>query len=357
MCTWIRDRTSSEEFATWVTGLNAAVWQTLIVLVVGLTLQFVARTAINKLSTRIIEGDQGFSRWVKETGILDSGDPDRGMRRVQRARAVTQVLRSVVAVIVYGAMTVITLSIWGVNVGPMLASASVLGVALGFGAQSIVRDFLSGIFMLIEDQYGVGDIIEVGDTSGTVEAVGLRVTRIRDIEGVVWYLRNGEITQLGNQSQGWARAVLDIGVGYETNIDHAEEVLHEVAKQLYEEPEWAGLILKEPQVWGVQELGDNAVTIRLVVTTAPLEQWKVARELRGRIKERFDQEAIEIPFPQQTVWYRDTTGTPQASPVGPHQARGPRQGECESLSATAETIADTTDTPPTPKTTEPRTDD
>ena len=202
----------------------------------------------------------------------------------------------------------------GVNVAPIIASAGIVGVALGFGAQSLVKDFLSGIFMIFEDQYGVGDVVDLGEASGTVEAVSLRVTRLRDVNGTVWYVRNGEILRVGNMSQNWARTVLDIDVAYGEDLAKVRRVLQEVAHDLWEDEDFKGLIIEEPEVWGVEALDPDGVTVRVTLKTAPLEQWEVAREMRERIKARFDYEGIEIPFPQRVVWHRDDASrTPRAS--------------------------------------------
>jgi len=151
------------------------------------------------------------------------------------------------------------------DIGPLLAGAGVLGVALGFGSQSLVKDFLSGIFMVLEDQYGVGDVVDVGPTSGTVEAVSLRVTRLRDVEGTVWYVRNGEILRLGNKSQGWARAVLDIPVGYDEDVARVQQVMLDVARQLADDEQFGPLVLEQPEVWGIEAMTQDTVTVHAAV--------------------------------------------------------------------------------------------
>jgi small conductance mechanosensitive channel len=171
-----------------------------------------------------------------------------------------------------------------------------------------VSDFLSGIFMIFEDQYGVGDVVDLGEAIGTVEAVGLRVTRLRDVNGTVWYVRNGEILRVGNQSQNWARTVLDVPVGYTEDLTRVKHVLQEVADSMWEDEEFRGQIIEKPEVWGVQDLGPDAVIVRVTMKTAPLEQWAVAREMRQRVKARFDYEGIEIPLPQRVVWHRQEPG-------------------------------------------------
>ena len=176
----------------------------------------------------------------------------------------------------------------GFNLAPVLASAGVLGVALGFGAQNLVQDFLAGIFMLLEDQYGVGDIVDIGGTSGTVEAVSLRITRLRDVNGVAWHIRNGTISKAGNKSQGWARAVVDFPVPYRHDIPQVRQVMARTATAMWQEPSWRGVILEKPEVWGIQTLYTDAVLLRVVARTVPLRQWEVQRELTERLKNSLD---------------------------------------------------------------------
>jgi small conductance mechanosensitive channel len=226
-------------------------------------------------------------------------------RRGLRARTMGSLLKSITTGVIFAILLLTVLDEVGVSVAPLLAGAGIVGVAIGFGAQSLVKDFLSGIFMIFEDQYGVGDVVDLGEASGTIEAVGLRVTRLRDVNGTVWYVRNGEILRVGNMSQNWARTVLDIGVSYSADLEQVRRVLQEVAHDLWEDEAFKGLIIEEPEVWGVESLAPDAVTVRVTLKTAPMEQWKVAREMRERIKDRFDREGIEIPFPQRVIWHRN----------------------------------------------------
>jgi small conductance mechanosensitive channel len=216
------------------------------------------------------------------------------------------VLRSVSTAVIFAIAGVMILGEIGLNLAPLLAGAGIVGLAFGFGAQSLVKDFLSGLFILVEDQFGVGDIVDLDqETSGTVEAVSLRTTRLRSVDGTVWHVPNGEIRRVGNQSQHWSRALIDVEVAYETDLDHAQAVIagvaHEVASKDAD-------VLDEPEVWGVEALGANGVTIRLVVKTRPSQQYRVSRDLRARLKAAFQHEGIEIPFAQQTVWHRAATG-------------------------------------------------
>ena len=228
------------------------------------------------------------------------GDPAHALedeRHHQRVRALGSILRSIASVVIFGIAGVVILGDLGINLAPLLASAGVVGVAIGFGAQNLVRDYLSGIFMLLEDQYGVGDSITVGDASGTVENVTLRITRIRDTKGVVWHIRNGAIEKVGNQSQGWARAVIDYPVPYEAGLERITGILRDTAGALWNEPEWRALMLAAPEVWGAQRVEKDQVTMRIVVKTAPLRQWAVEREMRARVHASLEAAGIHFPPP------------------------------------------------------------
>jgi small conductance mechanosensitive channel len=216
-------------------------------------------------------------------------------RHLQRTLTMGSLLRSMVTFVVGLILVLTVMAIIGIPLAPLLASAGVGGVALGFGAQSLVKDFLSGIFMILEDQYGVGDVIDTGEATGTVEEVTLRVTRLRDGTGVVWYIRNGEIVRIGNKSQGWATALVDIPVSYTENLDRVIPVIRDVVHRLDSEPAWQEVLLEEPNVVGVESISGNTVTIRVVVKTAPEQQYGVSREIRERVKAAFDEHGIKAP--------------------------------------------------------------
>jgi moderate conductance mechanosensitive channel len=228
-------------------------------------------------------------------------------RRIQRAKTMGSLLKSIISGVVLAVVVTMVLSELGVNIAPIIASAGILGLALGFGAQTLVKDFLSGIFMLVEDQYGVGDVVDLGEASGTVEAVSLRVTRLRDINGTVWYVRNGEVLRVGNMSQNWARAVLDVTVAYDSDLVHVRKVLAEVAAGMWEDEDFRGRVIEEPEEPGVEAMTVDGVTVRVSLKTAPMEQWAVARTLRERIKARFDHEGIVIPHTRYVEWTPDLT--------------------------------------------------
>jgi small conductance mechanosensitive channel len=227
-------------------------------------------------------------------------------RREQRARALGSILRSAVSVVIFGIAALTVLGDLGFNLAPLLASTAVLGVALGFGAQNLVRDYLAGVLMLVEDHYGVGDVINIGQVTGTVEAMTLLTTRLRDVNGVVWHIRNGTVASVGNESQGWSRAVIDYPVPYDADLSRIRQLMAQAADAMWREPEWRSLMLEEPEVWGAQELSSSEVTMRIVAKTAPLRQWEVARELRIKIKSALDtagiaqssRETVEITAPE-----------------------------------------------------------
>ena len=234
-------------------------------------------------------------------------------RRVQRAKTMGDLLKSIITGVLVAIFGTMMLSELGVNIAPIIASAGIIGLALGFGAQSLVKDFLSGIFMIFEDQYGVGDVVDVGEASGTVEAVSLRVTRLRDLNGTVWYVPNGEILRVGNMSQNWSRAVVDVNVGYGEDLARVQRVLREVAHDLWEDEDFKDSSSRSRRSPASRCSTPEAVTLRVLLKTAPMEQWAVARELRQRIKARFDHEGIEIPLPQRVVWHREERPRPSAA--------------------------------------------
>ena len=315
LCEKVTDVTGSEWLGTAADWLIAKPLLILLVVAVALLVRWLVFKAIGRVVERT---SQGILPPLPRARSLEEEDASShatariaAARRRQRAETLGGVLRSVTTIAVFTIAGITVLGELSVNVGPLIAGAGIVGVALGFGAQTLVRDYLSGLFMLFEDQYGIGDVVDLGDASGTVEAVSLRVTRLRDVNGTVWYVRNGEVLRVGNMSQNWARTVLDISVGYGEDLVHVRSVLEETCHGMWDDEDFSGKIIEEPEVWGVERMDPDGVVVRVAVKTAPLEQWAVARELRKRIKERFSHEGIEIPFPQRVVWNRSE---PQTAP-------------------------------------------
>lgn len=278
-------------------------------IVVTFAIAWVVIYLVRRAGRRIIRRAKG----VSSNGLLR--DPGVAGRRNQRLDALGAVLNSILNVVVWAtALLVILGNTFGISLAPFLAGAGIIGIAVGFGAQDLVKDFVSGMFMLLEDQYAVGDVVDAGDATGVVEKITLRTTRLRDVNGTVWHFPNGEIRRVGNLSQEWSRALLDIGVAYGSDVDEASGVILEIAKDMAQEPDYERLFLAPPEVWGVEAMAADAIVIRLVIKTLPGEQWAISRELRRRIKHAFDLKGIEIPFPQRTVWLRQPREEPQAPP-------------------------------------------
>ena len=265
---------------------------------------------VSRILRRMVTRTASHVRDAPRVGVMREEADDRLLlddlarrRHAQRVDTLASVLRNVVSVLVWVVATLVILSDLGVDMAPLLASAGVATVVIGFGAQQVVRDYLAGLFMLMEDQYGVGDVVDVGDAVGTVELVSLRVTRLRDVEGVVWWVPNGQMTRVGNKSQQWSRALLDVAVAPDTDINQATEVIQHTADEMWGDAEWHGKLLDPPEVWGVEDIGVGGILIRLVVKTVPLEQWAVSRELRARLKRAFDAVGISLPVQQQRITY------------------------------------------------------
>jgi small conductance mechanosensitive channel len=218
-------------------------------------------------------------------------------RRLQRAQTIGSVLKSTVSIILLIWISLSILSVVGVNIAPFIASAGVIGLAIGFGAQNLVRDFVTGVFMLLEDQYGVGDTIDLGEAVGEVQSVGLRITTLRDIDGTLWYVRNGEIARVGNMSQGYAVARIEVPVAPTADVDRAEQVAVDAAETALADPSLAEKALGQPKMLGVQEWSPDMLKLRMTVKTTPNAQWAVQRRLRREILRAYDEHGIELPYP------------------------------------------------------------
>lgn len=233
--------------------------------------------------------------------IPAGGDQKTAERRLQRAQTIGSVLKSTVSIILLIWISLSILSVLGVNIAPFIASAGVIGLAIGFGAQNLVRDFVTGVFMLLEDQYGVGDTIDLGEAVGEVQSVGLRITTLRDIDGTLWYVRNGEIARVGNMSQGYAVARIEVPVAPTADVDRAERVAVDAAEVALADPSLAEKALGQPKMLGVQEWSPDMLKLRMTVKTTPNAQWAVARRLRREILRAYDEHGIELPYPSGRV--------------------------------------------------------
>ena len=305
ICEWVFNASNNKNLASVVGWAVDRPLKIIIVFIAAFIVSRVMKRAVKHFGEKLTDDKK--NRAIEQLKKVKAGkilvDEQQEERNKARTETLTSVLSSGANLVIWTVAVLMILGEVGINLGPLIAGAGIVGVAVGFGAQSIVKDFLSGMFMLVEDQYGVGDSIDVGLVSGTVERVTLRTTIIRDGDGSIWYIPNGEIARVGNRSQVWARALLDIDVAYDTDLRKAQQVLKDVAMGLWEDDEFTdGDIIEEPMVLGVQNLGVDGITLRLIAKTDASEQWAVARELRLRIKEAFDEAGIEMPFPQRTVW-------------------------------------------------------
>jgi moderate conductance mechanosensitive channel len=270
----------------------------LLIVLVAIIVRALINRAISRLTRTTVESElPTVLRPLKERVAGSTQFEGSGVlseRRRQRAETIGSVLRSITTFVVFGLAVVLILGELEFNLAPLIAGAGIIGVAAGFGAQNLVKDLLAGIFIILEDQFGVGDVIDVTEVSGAVEAVGLRSTRLRDIDGTVWYVRNGEIIKVGNKSQGYAQVVLDLPLPLTTDIDAVGRAMKAVADDLRQDDDWTDAVIEEPQMLGVERIGEEGVVLRLTVKTRPLEQWRVGRELRRRLKERLDAEGIAL---------------------------------------------------------------
>ncbi|MDA8909686.1 mechanosensitive ion channel family protein [Pontimonas sp.] len=283
------------------------------VLLAGLIANIVTRFLMKRIVAEVVRG-------VKKTHKVDdttelSSSPVAAMRSVQRARTLGSVLNNTATWIIASTVLILVLSELGFSVTALVASAGIIGAALGFGAQSVVKDVLNGLFMVFEDQLGVGDVVDLGMAEGVVERVGIRITEIRDVSGTLWFVRNGEILRVGNHTQDWSRVILDLPVPYESNIDEMQNVLLESAKSFAASPEWRRKVVEDPEVWGIQSLSAEAITLRLVVKVRAGEQWAAERALYRALKDSLDQRQVDIPpLNRMVVDNRDNPRTAKLRP-------------------------------------------
>jgi small conductance mechanosensitive channel len=252
------------------------------------------------------------SKWIVgylEKFVLEK-DPIQAAEAKKRANTLGTILRHALLLVISFIAIMMILGELGIQLGPLLATAGIGALAIGFGAQSLVKDVISGFFIILENQYRIGDVIEVAGVSGLVESVSLRRTVLRDLEGKVHTIPNGEIKIVSNLSKEWARSVLDVGISYREDVDQVIELLEQIGKEFGAEEPWKSAILEPLQVFGVERFGESELVIRVVVKTVPLKQWEVGRELRKRIKIRFDKKGIQIPFPHRVMISGDKNKNP-----------------------------------------------
>ncbi|MCF2531699.1 mechanosensitive ion channel family protein [Yinghuangia soli] len=303
------DGQQNEKVSTWFDRHGEALVVTpiriLVIIIVALILRAITRKMITQLIARMAnDGSNGSGRPV--TGFLLNAE-----RRRQRAETVGSVMRSMASFVILGIATLLVLSELNVNLAPLLASAGIAGVAIGFGARNLVTDFLSGMFMILEDQYGVGDLVDAGPASGTVIEVGLRITKLRDVDGTVWYVRNGEIKRVGNRSQGWGTAKVDVQVGYREDVEKVRDLIVTATEQLADDEQWNETVWGPGEVIGMESVTAESVVLQVQIKTMPGQELPVARELRGRLKHAFDDAGVRLSEPVVVP-----TGVPEAASAG-----------------------------------------
>ena len=313
ICTWVYDISGGSDrlaqFSEWF--LDRPI-RFLAVILGAWLLSKILRRSIRKVVTHIVTADRSSTlQRLDRLGVPISGlvepeeDPIVVERRHARALSISNVLGSAVSVAVWSIGFTTALGTVGINLGPLIAGAGIAGVALGFGAQSLVQDCIAGLFMLLEDQYGIGDVIDLGEAVGVVEEVTLRTTVLRSLNGTVWHVPNGQVSRVGNLSQLWSVAVIDIDVAYDSDLAEVRSILNEAVSEVCAREEFTESVLEPPVVLGVESLGADGITLRVTIKVDPGDQWSIQRAVREHVKVVFDRHQIEIPFPQRTVWVRN----------------------------------------------------
>lgn len=274
---------------TIITSLSPVIGRIILILVISLIVQRVTSRAV--------------SQSLKLATARSKGEDKEEFQ--QRLDTISSVFSATVSLGIWAITGFILLSELGINIAPILTGAGIFGLAIGFGAQNLVRDLISGLFIIMEDQYSKGDVVKIAGVSGLVEDVNLKNTVLRDLDGVVHYIPNGEIIVASNFTQEYSKVNLNIEVSYETNIDHAIKVINQVGKSLAKDKKFGPMIKEAPQAVGVDKLGESGIEIKILGVTRPIKQWDVMRELRKKIKEAFDKEGIEIPYPHRVIVQHD----------------------------------------------------
>jgi small conductance mechanosensitive channel len=317
-------------FVSGIGAFFAGFWGTpvriLLIIVVAFIVRAILLVVIRRVVNRVVTGA---NRARDQDTVSLASSPLAAVRIVQRTRALGGVLSSVVtALLILVSVILIIYTISPEASGAFSLITAALGAGLGFGAQNIVKDVLNGLAMVSEDQLGVGDVIDTGFATGVVESVGIRTTQIRDVNGTLWYVRNGEILRVGNLSQGWARVIIDLAVPYESDVEAVQEKMLATALAMQDDEHWKPVILERPEIWGIESISAEAVVIRLVVKTKSGSKDDVARELRARLKIALDQLGVKLPALNSillSTYERGPKSPPKAAPKPPTKAtRGSR---------------------------------
>ena len=309
VCETAFDMTDGNRFLTETTDWLVSI---LVVMIVAFVVAQLARRYFGRMVARVVSPDKaGAARRLQQLGgrattlvaePIGFAEPDP--RREARLRSISLVVGSTTSVVVWSIAVIVAFGRSGVDLAPLIAGAGIAGVALGFGAQSLVKDCIAGLFMLLEDQYGVGDVVDLDEAVGTVERISLRTTVLRGVDGTVWHVPNGEVRRVGNKSQLWSVALIDVNVAYDSDLSAARQTIVDCVGALCESDGWASAVLEPPKLLGVEALGADGITLRVTIKTQPGAQWGLQRAVREELKAALDAAGIDIPFPQRQVWVR-----------------------------------------------------
>ena len=325
LCEWVLETTESEALAAFAGGADLLLRVALVV-VLAVVATWLARRLVRRFGRRMERRIHERLERAEARGTLQRAEQYRD-RRVQRLQAITGAMQGGAGATIWLVAILAVIAEFGIALSAVLAGAGLIGIVLGFGAQQLVRDVLAGIAMLVEDQYGVGDWIEVDGKIGQVERVGLRATSFRDLDGVQWHVLNGYIQRVGNYSQQWGRMTFDIPMALDTDVPAAKALISKVAHELAEDPVWGNDIIGPPEIWGVQEFGPEGLAIRCVIPTRPMANWDIKRQMRERINHAFAQAGIRQPGALTDLGGRPDAFHPVRHASQPDEARPrPRRG-------------------------------
>lgn len=318
VCERVFDVTDSRFLATVADRAFAIV----VILFVAWVLTVIARRYLRRMVARVVAPDT--SRATRQLRKLEGKAPSivqsslgaivpgPDPRRKARARSISAVVGSTASVLIWTVALIIAIGKTGIDIGPLIAGAGIAGIALGFGAQTLVKDCITGLFVLLEDQFGIGDVVDLDEATGTVERITLRTTVLRGVDGTVWHVPNGEVRRVGNRSQLWSVAIVDVVVAYDSDLATVRTAIASAVDAVCTSDEWKASVIEAPQVLGVEAFGADGITVRVTVKTTPGAQWRLQRELREVIKQALDSAGIDTPFAQRTMWVRPSGATPSS---------------------------------------------
>jgi len=319
-CTFVLDRTGNDTLARITNWFVDWPLRIVLVLVVAWVATHVCRRWVRRAVAHVVKAPPNPTQQLQRIGIDLSKQfaaPPPDPRRESRAHSISAVLTNTAVVMIWAVALLIVLDIVGINLGPLLAGAGIAGVALGFGAQTLVRDCIAGLFMLLEDQFGIGDVVDLGEASGVVEEVSLRVTVLRSLDGTLWHVPNGEVRRVGNRSQLWSTAIVDVVVGPDADIEQVQQIMQRAASEICERSDLGEQILEEPNVLGVESVAAEGITARVIVKVQPGSQWGVQRAMRAHIKAALDAAGVPLPYAARPPWSfvrESPSGTPESDP-------------------------------------------